>query len=988
MKRNGLAYVKGMLLVLALGLLVVCVVFLTGNPDKLNIMPLERTLVWESPSYAVRGGDGLLVVDSSKTRITVLDAEGRIAHVIHGSGGDDSFANTDYIASDGKYIYVADVVYASSGTRVSEEHIRKFTMEGDYVSSVFSIQYPDGKESMPAQNGYICWMGSYEGEIYFLYYDKNTLTVNQLNRDRYNIVRTFDGKLPEIWNITYDAGNDRMYLVGKDSRVYAENDAKNGFTAVDTIRYDDRSIFSDIDACGGSVYATDLGMAQTVRVTDGTVVMGGDNPAENTLIYRVSASQDGAVVTDNMLVYTVSADGEITYAADSAVYADALYRDVLLTWLSLAVIILAAAAFLCAMLVSTLKNNRSKYTATSLIVAAAVIASTAAISTTILTDTFARLTETSRSALVRTADVISASSPVNGIGDAVREINDIADYGSEAHLFLQNYMDAYCDAAYNSGSNMYYVVYKFNEDLVYGIADYEKTAGAIYPYCPYADSDYQYVAETGEIISVAASMDAYGAWSFAIAPLYDSDGNISAVAEFGINMQTEQMQNYDLITSIIVRVAVIIVLILLLLIEGTVLFDGIAKFRTERSADIPYFLRPMIFLTFFASNLSAAFIPQMSMVLYEGAELGLSETVASALPMSAQLFATAAAALLAGRLLEKCSMKVLMLIACGVQMAGYGSITAAALTEDYLLFCGGHLLSGLGIGVIVVALNTLPDRIADEGLRNSYYAGLNAGIISGVVIGTSVGSYISEMFGHAAVFAAGGIVVLFVTLLVLLSVGHGRRSAVSDEAPEARISTARFLTSRDVLSFVLCVMVPMLILLYFKDYLFPLYGYDNGMDDVSIGNILLFAGAASIMFGTTLSDWLLRHAGTTGTVILSSALTCGTLVMFGLVPSRETAIAAVIILSLATGFGLAGQEVFYTSLPIFRSYGPQRAMSVYSIFDNISQTAAPLLMGAMLVFGYAAECLYLGTAGLALLVIFIFIRLISKVQGRKKQNHD
>ena len=171
----------------------------------------------------------------------------------------------------------------------------------------------------------------------------------------------------------------------------------------------------------------------------------------------------------------------------------------------------------------------------------------------------------------------------------------------------------------------------------------------------------------------------------------------------------------------------------------------------------------------------------------------------------------------------------------------------------------------------------------------------------------------------------------------------------------------------------------MLMLLYFKDYLFPMFGSENGMNDTGIGNILLFAGAASIVFGPTISDVLFRHLRTTGTVILSSALTCATLIMFGLNPTVESAVAAVIILSLATGFGLAGQEVFYSSLPAFRSYGTQRSMSIYSLCDNASQTAGPLLMGAMLSLGYAAECRLLGFGGMILLAVFIVIRLLSKM---------
>ena len=237
-------------------------------------------------------------------------------------------------------------------------------------------------------------------------------------------------------------------------------------------------------------------------------------------------------------------------------------------------------------------------------------------------------------------------------------------------------------------------------------------------------------------------------------------------------------------------------------------------------------------------------------------------------------------------------------------------------------------------------------------------------------------------------FLVSTAVVILIAVLVLLSVPGSKYTAEAAEEGERRIGTVRFLANKDVWSFLLCVMVPKLMLLYFKDYLFPMFGSDNGMSDTGIGNILLFAGAASIVFGPTISDWLFRHLGTTGTVILSSALTCTTLVMFGANPTVETAVAAVIVLSLATGFGLAGQEVFYSSLPAFRNYGAQRSMSIYSLCDNASQTAGPLLLGAMLSLGYAAECRLLGFGGLVLLGVFILIRIISKIFTKERKEND
>ena len=148
--------IKTTALILTLFILVLCIGNLMENSALMAIRPFEREFVWEAPSYVVKSGENTYVVDASKTRITRMTADGSVDLMINGKGGSTSFSNTDYIAADGQFIYIADVVYASSGTRVSEEHIKKFDMDGNYVSTLFSVQYEEGKETMPAQNGYIC----------------------------------------------------------------------------------------------------------------------------------------------------------------------------------------------------------------------------------------------------------------------------------------------------------------------------------------------------------------------------------------------------------------------------------------------------------------------------------------------------------------------------------------------------------------------------------------------------------------------------------------------------------------------------------------------------------------------------------------------------------------------------------------------------------------------------------------------------------------
>ncbi len=989
-KNSNSRSIKWIILLLATAVEILCAVCLVFNFDSLNILPFENKYVWESPSYAVRHGDEIIVIDSSKRNVSIADGNGNITCTIPGESGSSSFSNTNYVTTDGKYVYIADIEYASSGTRIAAESIKKFNSEGDYAETYFSKEYSGNKEDSPAQNGFIRWLGQYEDRVYFIYCDNLTLSVYEITDQGVREIRTMDQTLvPEIWNISYSAYDDTILVATKKGKLYYQSGSVKEFKPYNTDFAGESAVFIDVSAYGENVYAADVISHQVFNVVTGEAVVACEDPLEGMFINRLSAYEGGIAFTDGESVILAADGSGITYSSKLSRYSDKMFGKSILAWISLAVLSLSGVGALTALLVYTLKHSSSRYIRTAFVVTLSVIVSTVVISGMILSDMFSRLNDSTSESLVETASVISSSSSFNGVGDAIGAIKSADDYNSPEYQFVRRYLDAFCDAAYDSGSNMYYTVQRFDENFFYGICDYENTIGTLFPSGYYQDDFYCNVVESGEIAVLSNQADEFGVWTFAVAPIRDSTGEIVSVVELGVNMITEQQQNTDIILSVIVKIAVIILLIVLLLIESTVFADGVSGFRKEKNPDIPYFLRPMVFLTFFASNLSAAFIPQMSQEVFEKSGMGYAGSITSALPMSLQLLATAVAAMLCGKLLEKFPAKPLMLTACAVQIAGYAVIAAGAFSNQYIAFSAGHFISGLGIGITLVAFNTMPDKIEDEGLRTSYYSHLNAGIISGVVIGLSIGSYIADALSYASVFIFSGVVVVGIGILVFISVGKEKtkRSAQSldKNSADEKFGLGKFLGSAEVLSFVVCVMVPLLIMMYFKDYLFPLYASSEGMSDISISNILLFSGAVSIVFGTVIADWLFKLCGSLGMISISMLITSACLVLFGLFPSTKSAVIAVIVLSLSAGFGLAGQEIYYSSLQAFKRFGAKRAMSVYSIFDNASQTAAPLLMGALLVLGSGRECILLGTAGIILYVVFLLVRRISE-KNRRKNN--
>jgi predicted MFS family arabinose efflux permease len=171
-------------------------------------------------------------------------------------------------------------------------------------------------------------------------------------------------------------------------------------------------------------------------------------------------------------------------------------------------------------------------------------------------------------------------------------------------------------------------------------------------------------------------------------------------------------------------------------------------------------------------------------------------------------------------------------------------------------------------------------------------------------------------------------------------------------------------------------------ILYFKDFVFPLFASGQGSSEVGIGQTLLFSGAISILIGPSLSAVLLKRLGAKGTNIAMGALFAGGLLLFSFMPTLFIAVIVVFILTIAGCVGLVAQGVYFSAIRACKAYGAGRSMGVYSLFDNLSQTAGPLLFGAALILGYSMAGLLIGIAAAVLLMLFAAVGERDKGENR------
>ena len=384
-------------------------------------------------------------------------------------------------------------------------------------------------------------------------------------------------------------------------------------------------------------------------------------------------------------------------------------------------------------------------------------------------------------------------------------------------------------------------------------------------------------------------------------------------------------------------------------------------------------VRPIAFLIFFAGNMSTAFLPVYGMQLWD-ASMGISQELASALPLSAEVLLTAVFSLLGGFLVDRLGTKSLIGAGSILFMAG---LAMCGLAPDLWVLIGGSVVLGIGEGLVLVALNTFISNYGEEEQRNRGFSGYNAAYLSGMNCGTVVGSLAAEQLGYRNVFYAAVGVSLIALLLAIVCL-HKQTAASKAAEEEKGISTLRFLLRPRVWIFFLFMLMPYLICASFLSYFFPIFGEENGLSTSFVAQAFLISGVIAIYLGPALTKVVSERLGARGGLILSTGIYVAAFVLFALHPTIGTCFFIIALLAVADSFGLSMQAVYFSALPEVHLYGSGKAMGINSTVESIAQTVGPMIFAAVLMLGVERGVMILAAGMGAMLLVFVVSVLIDR----------
>lgn len=560
------------------------------------------------------------------------------------------------------------------------------------------------------------------------------------------------------------------------------------------------------------------------------------------------------------------------------------------------------------------------------------------------------------------------------VGDAITRIRDIDDYQNEDYQYVESQLNQLLVSVKDSQLEYYYVLY--TTDQVYGVTLIDSTGEykmfQLQPR-PHQGSDTQiYNYGQGIQMNYETYSDETGDWSFSVTPIRDSSGEVVAIIEVGVNSYTVRARNDATITGLLMTVLTLLV-ILFMTYNELEAFGGFLRARRAGDAGLAQAraLRPLAFLSFVACSLQSAFVAILASRLYTPL-WGLPQSVAVAIPVSASLLTTSVFGVVGGYMMNRLGVRRTLMLGCLIIA---GSFAAIGLSLSFGMLILGRLVSGVGMGLSAVSLNALASAGQQEQVRSEAFTGYNTGMTAGVNIGTVLGSQLVGWLGYGNIYLLAALMLVGMTVFAALFVP--KEVALRQRPCEnGGIGTGRFLLDRKVWSFFLCVFLPYTVCSYFLYYFFPLYADMNGMGEADIGRFYLLAGLIVVGFGPGLTRFMMRTFGGFMTNAAANLLYAAVFLWFALSPSMAMAVVAVVLLSLFDSFGFSGQSIYYSGLSAVERLGTGKAMGIFSMVENIAQTAAPFLFGFALTLGAGLGVAAIGLSSVVLLPVYL-------VAGRK-----
>ncbi len=953
--RIRLITVTAILAVLSLLFLLIEKNYLFISPFK--PMPVENTVYLSSQEDGKR-----LLIDKSGDRLLRLDREGKIEMIL--TSGEYTFGSLKRAVADRNgNIYIVEGI-TSKGIAFGSESVKEISKgEGlidRQITTTYSYDYRLKKQFQMGIVGIV----PFEDSVRYLYKNKDNVQACTPDGEAdmifdiedayiYICAATLDPTGKELYYTTYDGKVMKASLDGETSVIY------------DAASNEGRSVPYEVSySKEGLLYVTDIGMREILCIDPEskeiqTIAEEGEI-SDREIIYMINADREPVAVSS----YGIK---EISEDGISTGYEYELNRSLsilcTLLWIAFFYVILLMVVlvlYLC-YLFFKLANKYAK-------ILTFVVLGVGALSVLIIGTLIPKFQTLLPEAVFQRANLAAVVTAENIPVDSLMELDSPEDFYSDDYLavreavgnvFFANTVDAedlYC-TIYRVIDGTIAVVYSINDTLCY------------YPYdWAYDGSVEQQIIESGNGIE-EKNVSSEGSFLYVTNPVFDDNRDVVALIEVGTDLDAVMNTIRKTIIELIINVVAIMTIGVMVIFELIYFNKGREEEREylKRGFLPPEILRMAPFLVFFLTNLTAAFFPLYAMKISRGTlNFGLSPEVLAAIPISAEVVSGALFSAIGGRVLKKLGQRNGMIMSSMLMTVGL----AFRMIPNIWVVTLGSLILGAGWALILLVVNMMLAEMPDDDKQRgfSYYstaamAGGNAGIV--------LGGFLIQWVDYTMVFLITAILSLFMLWLMLKYFVKIDVTQQGDAKEEGGLSTFIFLKNRRVILYFLMIVVPVLIGGYFLGYMYPIVADDYGLSETNIGYSMLINAACVLIFSGRLTDFFSKPRRMKPGLVLCSVLYGVAFLIVAIYQNIPALFVSLVILGIADSFGVPLQTVYYTELPETERYGYDRAMGLYSLFENFAQSIGSFVFSYVLIVGVGKGLLLVLAAIILMALIFM-----------------
>jgi len=991
-------------------LLLVSVYYLAVNAGSFRGNPFSREFEFSSPYRFITTADNRnYVIDNGKQRMLAVSGSGEVVYTILSEQKKDMGPECmqNIAADESGNIYVHFYVQDTKGLFTVEEYIAQYNSAGGDKKIIYSHRYSE-PESRLAINWAVTQLKYSKGILSWVRFDGNKVLYSEFKTgsaatshtesllfevpDALSAITSIDAV--DYRNYAYITRQGNLYSVrdGVKSLVYSGDSAG---TFASGKKPGELSVPGWVQLPGnGSIYMLDvmqsklysfnsMGERNTLLTTDDISASTG---GESEMFYRFAVTSGLICLTNGAYIVKADLNGKIISAENGAIHSGGSVAGGILLYILAVLIAVTFVIILRDFYIFGLKRSmpRNFVNITGIIV---IMIITMIIAINVLMPNFDRryMNETENRIKGLTQGLCSTLN-----GDVINKlVNRQSDYYNDDYKkFRSRMIDVF--GGYNKAENseFYFIIYKnYGGELAVLMTQNDSYT----PFQTYdwlrseEDNLYLESMKTGEIYTEKYS-DSTGDWIYAIGPIKDSSGRVTAVIEIGKNFYAFNMENRAVRKNVIIEVITAIILVLMIFIEISLLSNVLwSKKRHMQNSSSPYdrvsFSRFLGFLYEFTFSLPLGFIPVYAIKLLEGRSfMGMTPEMAGAFPITLSTTGIVIGTIIAGIIMPK--LKWRKLFVTGLVMAAAG-LFLTGLSKTFVMFTLMMFFTGIGRGLLQMAARGFINTEENPDKRGFAFSNLIAGVVVGINVGVVIGGQIADHISYRAVFFASALIIPLVIMFILFVIEKTEadsrvKSAEVSQQRAGGMSLMEFLSKPMVWGFFLLICVPNAVAYMFLQYTFLIVAEGAGFSTTDVGRSFILNGMAMFYLGPILYSLSVKKIGLKWTMISSIFMWSFSLLVFAFTGNILGAIITIFIMGISEGYGNGAVYIFYTDkIKEVNEYGVEKALAVNEFMTNIGLAAGPIIFGAAMLLGIRPGMLLIAVSMSVLAVIFFAMHAVA-----------